>query len=158
MVTAIDFIRARPEHDDIMVAHYLAIWESYDTPQDHLREDAQDIIRTFLRDGRQHRKLASFIAFDGNMPAGSVSCQLHTMPYPVVLKPQHMLQGYIWSVYSDPLYRGRGVAKKLVSMAVEHLREAGCTTAVLHASEAGKPLYAGMGFELAMEMRMKLGP
>lgn len=152
-----DFIRARPEHDDILVEHYLSIWESYGTPQDHLLADAKQIIRTFLREGRRTRELASFIAFDANTPAGSVSCQLHAMPFPVVLRPQYMLHGYIWSVYSDPFYRGRGIARKLVSMAVEHLRGIGCTTAVLHASDVGQSLYGGMGFEPGPEMRMKLG-
>jgi hypothetical protein len=28
------FVRAHPEHDDIVVAHYLAIWESYGTQMD----------------------------------------------------------------------------------------------------------------------------
>ena len=152
-----EFVRAKPEHDDILIEHYLAIWESYGTPRNHLRADAGEVVHSFLTDGRQNRHLASFIAFDGKIPAGSVSCQLQTLPYPAVLKSQHMLQGYIWSVYVDAPYRRQGISKNLTSMAVEHLRDIGCTGVVLHSSEVGEPLYRSLGFELAREMRLKFG-
>jgi ribosomal protein S18 acetylase RimI-like enzyme len=145
---------ATPEDDDLVVAHYLAIWESYGTDPLHVRDDAKTIVRTFLKDGRQKRQLATFIAFDGEFPAGSVSCQLHLMPYPAVLKPERMSQGYIWSVWVDPAYRKRGISTELVTMAVDHLQEVGCTGVVLHASDAGQGVYRALGFEMAHEMRL----
>lgn len=151
----LESMRAHPEHDGIIATHYLAIWESYETPSENLLPNARDIILDFLKVGRAQFALASFIAFDGNAPVGSVSCRLNTKSYPVVLKPQYSKEGYIWSVFTDPAYRGRGVARKLVGMAVEHLEKHGCTSVVLHSSQAGRPLYAGMGFELATEMRLK---
>ncbi|MBY5570659.1 GNAT family N-acetyltransferase [Rhizobium leguminosarum] len=150
-----EFVRAHPEHDGIVVAHYLAIWESYGTAPDHLRSHPEEIVREFLKVGRGDYKLASFIAFDGEAAAGSVSCRLNTKAYPTVLKPEHSTEGYIWSVFTKDAYRGHGVARKLVTMAVDHLQAIGCTSVVLHSSEAGKPLYTGMGFELATEMRLK---
>jgi ribosomal protein S18 acetylase RimI-like enzyme len=66
-------------------------------------------------------------------------------PYSVVLKPEVALHGHIWTVYVDPAYRRRGIPRKLLAMAIEHLREIGCTTAVLHSSDAGEPLYEGLG-------------
>ena len=152
-----EYREATAEHDDIVVSHYLAIWESYGTPPDHLRQDAWAVVSEFLDDGRRNRKLASFIAFDGTTAAGSASCQLHMMPYPTVLKAEHMLQGYIWSVYVDPAYRRRGVSKRLTSMAIEYLRGIGCTGVVLHSSEVGESLYRGLRFEVGREMRLKFG-
>jgi len=150
-----NFGRAHPEHDVIVVAHYLAIWESYGTPPEHLRENVEEIVHEFLKIGRAEYELASFIAFDKSAAVASVSCRLNTKAYPMVLKPDLYKEGYIWSVFTDDAYRGRGVAKKLVSMAVDHLEEIGCNSVVLHSSEAGRPLYTGMGFELATEMRLK---
>jgi len=150
-----NYVRALPEHDGIIVVHYVAIWASYGTPPEHLREEAVEITRGFIDRGRRDRKLASFIAFDDEVLAGSVSCHYHLMPYPAVLKPAHVLSGYIWSVYVEPPYRRRGVSRKLVEMAIEHLREVGCTSVVLHSSGAGKNLYRKFGFEVAREMRLK---
>ncbi|MBC2774986.1 GNAT family N-acetyltransferase [Rhizobium sp. AQ_MP] len=154
-IKALQYVLASAEHDHIVIAHYFAIWESYGTPPEYLRTDADQVARSFLEHGRSERKLASFIAMDGDKPAGSVSCQLHMVPYPAVLKQEHMLHGYIWTVYTDPAYRGQGIAKKLMALAVEHLKDIGCTTIVLHSSDAGEKLYRGMGFEMAKEMRLK---
>jgi hypothetical protein len=40
-------------------------------------------------------------------------------------------------------------------MAVDHLQALGCTSVVLHSSDAGQGVYARLGFELAHEMRLK---
>ncbi len=45
------------------------------------------------------------------------------------------------SDFTDDGYRGQGVARKLLSMAVDHLEEIGCTSVVLHSSAAGKSLH-----------------
>ncbi|MDP9812198.1 ribosomal protein S18 acetylase RimI-like enzyme [Rhizobium tibeticum] len=147
--------KATPEDDDVLVRHYLAIWESYGTPADHFRADAEAVIGQFLEEGRRDRALASFIAFDGGIAAGSASCQLHQMPYPAALKSEHLLQGYVWSLFIDPAYRRQGVSKKLMFMILDHLRDIGCTGIVLHSSEAGEALYRSLGFEIAREMRLK---
>jgi ribosomal protein S18 acetylase RimI-like enzyme len=81
----------------------------------------------------------------GDRPVGSASCQLHLMPYPAVLEAEHMLQGYIWSVWVEPGYRRQGISSKLVSMAVDYLRTLGCTGVVLHSSEAGRSVYERLG-------------
>jgi len=149
------FVRGHPEHDKIIVAHYLAIWESYGTQPEKLCQEAHSKVFDFLTVGRTAHELASFLAFDGERAAGSVSCRLNAKAYPIVLKPEYSREGYIWSVFTDDAYRGRGVAETLVRMAIDHLEQCGCTSIVLHASEAGQKLYSKMGFELATEMRLK---
>lgn len=154
-IKPLQYILANEDYDHIVIAHYFAIWESYGTPKHYLREDADQIARSFLQQGRSERKLASFIALDGGKPTGSISCQLHMVPYPAVLKQEHMLHGYVWSVYTDPAYRGQGVAKRLMTLALDHLKDVGCTTIVLHSSDAGETLYRSLGFQMAKEMRLK---
>jgi hypothetical protein len=60
-----EFIRASPEHDDIVVVHYLAIGHRCGNPSEHLRPSSDGIIHGFLETGREKHELASFIAFDG---------------------------------------------------------------------------------------------
>ena len=152
-----EFLMATPQQDDILVGHYLAIWESYGTPADHFDADAERNVRRFIEDGRGHRQLATFLAVDGDTAAASVSCQLHLSPYPTVLKPSVHLHGYIWSVFVQPSYRRQGISRRLTQLAVDYLRSIGCTTVVLNASDAGEPVYASLGFEMAKEMRLKFG-
>lgn len=152
-----EFLKATPAQDDILVRHYLAIWDSYGTPADHFDAEPAEKVARFIKEGRAVRQLATFLAFDGDTAAGSVSCQLHLSPYPAVLRPEFQKHGYIWSVYVDPSYRRQGISRHLTQLALDHLRSIGCTTVVLHASDAGEPVYASLGFQPAKEMRLKFG-
>lgn len=147
---------ATPEEDEILAGHYLKIWDSYGTPPEHYSVDAAARILSFLRSGRAERRLASFLAVVDGEIAGSVSCQLHQSPFPEVIREEQRLLGYIWSVYVADAFRRRGIALALTKEAVGYLKSIGCTTAVIHASDAGEPVYRAVGFEIAKEMRMKL--
>lgn len=147
---------ARPDEDEILVGHYLKIWDSYGTPPEHYRPDAAARILSFIRNGREEPRLASFFAIVDGEIAGSASCQLHQSPFPEVIQPEQRLLGYIWSVYVVDAFRRRGIALALTNKVVDHLKSIGCTTAVIHASDAGEPVYQAVGFELAKEMRLKL--
>jgi GNAT superfamily N-acetyltransferase len=75
-------------------------------------------------------------------------------------RPGHPLTmwGYILSLYTEPRARKRGLARAVAEACIEHAREAGCTRACLHASDAGRPLYEGLGFEPTAEMWLDLRP
>lgn len=143
---------ATPGEDEILVGHYLKIWDSYGTPPEHYRPDAAARILSFIRSGREERRRTSFLAIVNGDIAGSASCQLHQSPFPEVIRPEQRLHGYIWSVYVADAFRRRGIALALTNKAVDHLKSIGCTT---HASDAGEPVYRAAGFELAKEMRLK---
>jgi len=73
--------------------------------------------------------------------------------------PPHMLaqrRGYILNVYTDPRYRRRGLARRLMNVAIEWCRANGIDMVVLHASQFGRPLYESMGFSPTTEMKMIL--
>lgn len=91
-------LKAGPEHDHVLAAHYLAIWESYGTLSEDLVSNATGVIDKFLKDNRAEHGLVSFIAFDGTSAVGSVSCRSDFKAYPVVLRPDLAKEAYIWSV------------------------------------------------------------
>lgn len=142
--------------DETVVRHYLALWDSYGTPKEHLEPDAATRILAFISEARQHRGLGIFLAHVDGKVAGSASCQLYLSPYPEVIMPTHRRLGYIWSVYVEPDFRRQGIARRLMERAIDHLKALGCTTVVLHSSDAGEKLYEEIGFERAKEMRLKL--
>lgn len=77
-----EFLKATQQHDDILIEHCLAVWDSYATPAAHFNVDPKGKVRQFVSEGRDHRELATFLAMDGNTAAGFVSRQVHMLPYP----------------------------------------------------------------------------
>jgi ribosomal protein S18 acetylase RimI-like enzyme len=148
--------RAEEGDDEILVRHYRAIWESYGVGVENIKPDAEQIVREFIDDGRRHFRMAAFLAELRGAVVGSTVCQLHRVPYPAVTVPSFRHHGYIWHVFVEPAVRRQGIAAALVLRAIEHLRSIGCTTAVLHSSDAGKSLYERLGFQIGPEMRLDL--
>jgi ribosomal protein S18 acetylase RimI-like enzyme len=150
-------VRSGDESDDsVLIQHYMALWDSYGTLSDHYSNDAAAIIRTFLQEGRSGLGLGTFIAEVDGVVAGSSACQLQVSPYPNVIKPDLRKFGYIWHVFVFSEFGRRGIGRALTQAAIDHLKQLGCTTVVLNASEAGEPLYTSMGFQKAKEMRLML--
>jgi GNAT superfamily N-acetyltransferase len=147
---------ATAAEDDILIGHYMAIWESYGTPPEHYADDARERVSDFIEQCRKHAHHGAFIATIDGEVAGSVVCCLLRSPYPDVIEPEHRMRGYIWSVFTTPGHRRKGVGKQLTARAVKHLRDVGCTQVVLHASAAGESVYEALGFVRAGEMRLDL--
>lgn len=57
------------------------------------------------------------------------------------------------NVYTEPEWRRRGIARTLMKMAMEWTTERGFDRMLLHASDAGRPLYTSLGFVASNEMR-----
>jgi GNAT superfamily N-acetyltransferase len=62
----------------------------------------------------------------------------------------------ILNVYTQPESRRNGLARKLLEHAIEWCRANKVSTVILHASEAGRPLYQSLGFKPTTEMRVVL--
>jgi GNAT superfamily N-acetyltransferase len=62
----------------------------------------------------------------------------------------------ILNVYTDPAYRRRGLALKLMQIMIDWCRGEGFARVTLHASDDGRHLYESLGFETSNEMRLKL--
>ena len=87
--------------------------------------------------------------------AGQVVCGIGMMviewpPHPLHLEP---LRGYILNVYTEPAYRGRGLAKQLTELAMQEARNRKLSLTILHATSMGKPLYEKLGFKGTSEMQ-----
>lgn len=63
---------------------------------------------------------------------------------------------YVHSIYTEPEYRRRGLARKILNKIIKYCRENGFKTLTLHAVEASRPLYESVGFKPTTEMRMFL--
>jgi GNAT superfamily N-acetyltransferase len=57
------------------------------------------------------------------------------------------------NVYTEADWRRRGIAKALMNTVLQWSAAQGCDRVVLHASDAGRPLYRSLGFVATNEMR-----
>jgi len=62
--------------------------------------------------------------------------------------------GWIGTVWVEPAWRRRGIGLDLTRVIIETAESAGCRTLVLVATEAGRPLYERLGFEVQTSYRI----
>jgi GNAT superfamily N-acetyltransferase len=67
-------------------------------------------------------------------------------------------RAWILNVYTEPEFRRRGMAGRLVEAAIEWCRAEGIRAVYLHASDQGRRVYERMGFVSSNEMRLELEP
>ena len=66
-----------------------------------------------------------------------------------VMPTYHNVSGkkaYIMNIYTEPAYRRRGIAYKILDLLVSDVRSKEITSISLEATEAGRPLYEKYGF------------
>jgi len=96
-----------------------------------------------------HRHMAdgtfvSWLALDGERIIGTSGMSFVEKP-PYFSCPTGRI-GLLSSMYTDPDYRRRGIAKELLGRVVEEAREYGCGAVQITASDAGVLLYTDFGF------------
>ncbi len=63
------------------------------------------------------------------------------------LRHLHRKRGYVSSVYTDPAWRRRGIARHLMEQLIARAQVMGIDRLILWASDMGRPLYLDQGFE-----------
>ncbi len=91
------------------------------------------------------RDLRAYICKDGDKIVATVLMFITERPASPMVP--NGLMGTLMNVYTLPDYRGMGIAKKLVKMAIAQGRELGLSVIELKATPAGAPLYKQLGFK-----------
>ena len=96
-----------------------------------------------------HRHMAddtfvSWLAVDGDKIIGTSGMSFVEKP-PYFSCPSGII-GLLSSMYTDPAYRRRGIARQLLSRVVEEARACGCGAVQITASDMGVLLYTNFGF------------
>jgi len=86
----------------------------------------------------------SWLAFDGNKIIGTSGMSFVEKP-PYFGCPSGKI-GLLSSMFTNPDYRRKGIAKELLSRVVNETREYGCGTIQITASDMGVKLYTDFGF------------
>jgi len=109
---------------------------------------------------RQHLLSGRLAGIVGETPEGSAVAS--GLVWFRAEQPRPDFQGlaspYILSMFTEPAWRGRGVASRIVRELITICRERGFPNVGLHASRFGRSIYRRVGFERSWEMRRWIGP
>ena len=86
----------------------------------------------------------SWLAFDGDKIIGTSGMSFVEKP-PYFGCPSGKI-GLLSSMFTDPDYRRKGIAKELLTRVVNDAKEYGCGTVQITASDMGVKLYSNFGF------------
>ena len=111
------------------------------TEQIDLVPALKDYYRRHLKDGT----FVSWLAVDGEKIVGTSGMSFVEKP-PYFSCPSERI-GLLSSMYTDPAYRRRGIARELLERVVEEARAYGCGSVQITASDMGVLLYSAFGFQ-----------
>jgi ribosomal protein S18 acetylase RimI-like enzyme len=145
-----------PADLDLICYHRLAMFRSAGWPEPVVAELAGPFrawLEPRLADGRY---FGWAIEAEGQPIAGIGMIEIDWPPHP--RHPAEARRGYILNVYVEPEWRRRGLARRLMERAREEGQRRGIAYMVLHAAEAGRPLYEQLGWTATNEMGLALDP
>lgn len=105
-----------------------------------LRPALKDYYLRHLADGT----FISWLAFDGEEIVGTSGMSFVEKP-PYFSCPSGKI-GLLSSMFTNPNYRRKGIAKELLSRVVKEAKDFGCGTVQITASDMGVKLYTDFGF------------
>ena len=105
-----------------------------------LRPSLVDYYHRHMADGT----FVSWLALDGDKIVGTSGMSFVEKP-PYFSCPSGRI-GLLSSMYTDPAYRRRGIAKELLARVVNEARNFGCGSVQITASDMGVLLYTDFGF------------
>ena len=94
-----------------------------------------------------------FVNEEGTVIAGAGMWLLAWAPTP---SDQSGQRRYIFNVYTQPGYRRRGLARRLMETIFDYCHENKINVVSLHASDQGRSLYESLGFKQTNEMRLQI--
>lgn len=141
-----------------VVHHRHAMFTEMGRGTEEQLQKMDEAFAVWLQDAMRRGKYHAFFAKvdeDGeeHIIAGAGLWLIEWAPGPFDLGTE---RGYIANVYTEPEFRKRGVAQQLVEQCLEACRQRGLTFVTLHPSDAGAPIYAGIGFKESREMIINL--
>ena len=119
-----------------------------------LTEESQ-IYRGWVRSRLKTGSVVGWVAETnrGDIVAGGIVWTRPTVSRP---RSKHLVQPFLLSMYTEPEWRGHGLASMIVDEAVKWAKKSGYAAIMLHASPMGRRLYLRQGFKRTWEMKLEL--
>lgn len=110
------------------------------TGEDEWRRGLSAYFGSWMARGR----LFAWLAADGDRPVATAALRLDRTrrgrPGP--------WDGYVMSIYTQPAWRGKGLATELLGSLIREASSLGLPRLILHPTEDGRALYSSLGFRI----------
>jgi GNAT superfamily N-acetyltransferase len=140
---------------ETILTHRRAMFLEMGYPDGDAMQQMCEAFRPWLRRMMQSDHYLTWFAVDTS-GAIAASLGLWLMDWPPHMLGPGPWRANILNVYTRPESRRNGLARRLAETALEWCRANGISTVILHASDAGRPIYASIGFKPSTEMRIAL--
>ncbi|MEW5717561.1 MAG: GNAT family N-acetyltransferase [Chloroflexota bacterium] len=139
----------------IIVAHRRAMFEDMgERAQDKL-DALSAAFETWVTERLARGEYHGWLAMDAQNQV-IAGAGLWLLAWPSTPHDQSAQRGYIFNVYTQPVFRRRGLARQLMHVILDWCRAQSIRVVGLHASDDGRALYEALGFKPTNEMRLKL--
>ena len=139
----------------LLAAHRQKMWlDIHPEWREEVRE-SKEVTREWIESQLSKKRLVGFIVRTAGGDVAGSGCVWIREEQPRPTNPR-MEAPYLMSMYTEKGFRRRGVATLVVKAALKWCRRRRYQRITLHASKAGRPVYEGLGFEPANEMRLIL--
>ena len=140
---------------DVLVRQRRGMWVDMGEKNRAKLADESRVYRGWVRSKLKTGRVVGWVAETkrGDIVAGGI-----VWLRPAVSRPgvQHLVQPFLLSMYTEPKWRGRGLASRIVDEAVKWAKKNGYAEIALHASPMGRGMYLRRGFRRTWEMNLKL--
>ncbi len=140
---------------DVLVHQRRAMWTSLGVKDTAAHEKGDRDYERWARTRLKKHQFFGWIVEDSrNRVTGGGCVWLQT----IQPRPHRVgtVQPYLLSMYTEPEFRGLGVASMVVNAAIEWCKRKRYERLMLHASEMGRGVYRRLGFKRTWEMRLDL--
>ena len=138
----------------ILVGQRRAMWKTIGLRSKRGLDQADRVYAQWARSRMKNDTLIGWLAeAQGKVVGGGCVWLQPIQPTP---EYDRMLQPYVLSMYTEPDFRGQGVASAIIDEASSWARENKFPVIRLHAAEMGRGVYSKRGFKRGWEMRLRL--
>jgi GNAT superfamily N-acetyltransferase len=147
--------RAEPGDCDIILHHRRSMFQHMNEGTAEELDRTVQIARPWLITALSNGNYQGWLAEngEGEVVAGA---GVVILSWPASPKNPENRRALIVNVFTEPEFRGQGLARRLMLTVLGWLKEQGFHMAALHASDAGKHLYEKLGFRASNEMQIRL--
>jgi GNAT superfamily N-acetyltransferase len=146
---------ANPADLPHILHHRLAMFEEMGHTEVAVLDRVQHLSEAYFHDALRDGGYRGWIAETGDgQVVGGGGIVIAVWPgHPGELQAR---RAWILNMYTEPGFRRRGIARRLMQVMTAWCRATGFNTVSLHASKDGRALYEALGFQATNEMRLDL--
>jgi GNAT superfamily N-acetyltransferase len=131
------------------------MWEDIGFKESSVLDEAERAYRKWAKVQLKNRTLIGWIVETPDHVVAGGGCVWLRPQQPIPYLPE-LIGPYLLSMFTEPEFRRKGVASKIVEEAIKWCRRKGYRRILLRASKKGRGLYRKYGFTRTWEMRLEL--